>query len=51
MSGKTRRYRIEDFLKNLSSDDRLPGSGAAGAIALALGAACAAQVTGAFARR
>jgi hypothetical protein len=29
MFGPKRRYRIEDFLKDLSSDDRLPGSGAA----------------------
>lgn len=40
---KTRNYRLEDFLRDLSSDDRLPGSGAAAAIALALAAACAAK--------
>src|SRR6185437_14262292 len=42
-AGETRNYRLEDFLRDLSSDDRLPGSGAAGAIALALAAACAAK--------
>lgn len=41
--GKTRNYRLDDFLKDLSSDGTLPGSGAAGAIALALAAACAAK--------
>jgi formiminotetrahydrofolate cyclodeaminase len=40
---KTRNYRLEDFLRDLSSEDRLPGSGAAAAIALALAAACAAK--------
>jgi formiminotetrahydrofolate cyclodeaminase len=39
----TRHYGLEDFLRDLSSEDRLPGSGAAGAIALALAAACAAK--------
>lgn len=37
--GKTRNCRLEEFLRDLSSDGRLPGSGAAGAIALALAAA------------
>jgi formiminotetrahydrofolate cyclodeaminase len=40
---ETRNYRLEDFLRDLSSEDRLPGSGAAGAVALALAAACAAK--------
>jgi methenyltetrahydrofolate cyclohydrolase len=40
---ETRNARLEDFLHALSSDEGLPGSGAAGAIALALGAACAAK--------
>jgi len=39
----TRDARLEDFLRDLSSDDGHAGSGAAGAIALALAAACAAK--------
>ena|SRR6185436_13773422 len=39
----TRDARLEDFLRDLSSDDGRAGSGAAGAIALALAAACAAK--------
>jgi len=38
-----RDARLEDFLRDLSSDDGRTGSGAAGAIALALAAACAAK--------
>ena len=38
-----RDARLEDFLRELSSDDGRAGSGAAGAIALALAAACAAK--------
>lgn len=40
---KTRDASLEDFLRDLSSDTGRAGSGAAGAIALALGAACAAK--------
>jgi formiminotetrahydrofolate cyclodeaminase len=40
---KTRDTSLEDFLRDLSSDSGRAGSGAAGAIALALGAACAAK--------
>jgi len=40
---KTRDASLEDFLRDLSSDSGRTGSGAAGAIALALGAACAAK--------
>src|SRR4051812_33945526 len=39
---KSQDFRLEDFLRDLSSDGG-PGSGAAGAIALALAAACAAK--------
>jgi hypothetical protein len=39
----TRDARLEDFLRDLSSEDGRAGSGAAGAIALALAAACAAK--------
>ena len=39
----SRDARLEDFLRDLSSDDGRTGSGAAGAIALALAAACAAK--------
>jgi formiminotetrahydrofolate cyclodeaminase len=39
----SRDARLEDFLRDLSSDDGHIGSGAAGAIALALAAACAAK--------
>ena len=39
----TRDVRLEDFLRDLSSEEGRTGSGAAGAIALALAAACAAK--------
>src|SRR6185436_491087 len=39
----TRDARLEDFLRDLSSEEGRTGSGAAGAIALALAAACAAK--------
>ena len=39
----TRDARLEEFLRDLSSDEGRAGSGAAGAIALALAAACAAK--------
>jgi len=39
----SRDARLEDFLRDLSSDDGRTGSGAAGEIALALAAACAAK--------
>jgi formiminotetrahydrofolate cyclodeaminase len=41
----TYRARIRDFLRDLSSADGLPGSGAAGAVALGLAAACAAKAS------